>query len=54
MYILIVSNGAPPTVDTKYEFVQSEGKRLLSSGNSNRKYLDVAPSILDFRFWILD
>lgn len=34
MYFLIVDSGAPPTVDTKYEFVHKDGKRDRSHGNS--------------------
>ena len=34
MYCLTTDNGEPPTVETKYELVQSVGSRLLSQGNS--------------------
>jgi hypothetical protein len=33
MYCLTTDNGEPPTVETKYELVQSVGRRLLSQGN---------------------
>lgn len=32
MYCLMVFNGAPPTVDTKYEFVHNVGSRFSATG----------------------
>lgn len=36
-------SGAPPTVDTKYEFVHNVGSRDFSVGNSFRKVCDEIP-----------
>lgn len=45
MYCLTVFNGAPPTVDTKYEFVHNVGSRLFSHGYSSRNNRDDLPLI---------
>ena len=45
MYCLIISSGAPPTVETKYELVQSVGRRDFNDGNSDRKACEEAPLI---------
>ena len=37
----MIESGAPPTVETKYEFVHNEGNRERSVGNSERNTLDV-------------
>ena len=45
MYCLIISIGAPPTVETKYELVQSVGRRDFNDENSDRKACEEAPLI---------
>ena len=43
MYFFMMDSGAPPTVDTKYEFVQVVGVLRLIDGNSWRSIRDVLP-----------
>ena len=51
MYCLITDNGAPPTVDTKYEFVHSVGSRERSQPNSCRSTREVRPLICLTALW---
>lgn len=45
MYCLMIDNGAPPTVDTKYEFDHNVDRRLLSHENSCRSSREERPFI---------
>lgn len=45
MYCLIISSGAPPTVETKYELVQNVGRRDFNDGNLDRKACEETPLI---------
>jgi hypothetical protein len=45
MYCLTTANGEPPTVDTKYEFVQSVGSLVASEGNARRNVWELLPFI---------
>jgi hypothetical protein len=40
---LIMASGAPPTVATKYAFVQRVGRRLVSPSNACRSHLERLP-----------
>jgi hypothetical protein len=42
-YCWMTSSGAPPTVETKYEFVQRLGRRFFRDTNSFLQSCDVAP-----------
>ena len=46
MYCFITANGAPPTVETKYEFVHRDGILDLRAGNSSLKNLELRPFIV--------
>ena len=48
MYCLIISSGAPPTVETKYELIQSVGRRDFNDGNSDRKTCEEAPPDMSY------
>ena len=43
IYCLITERGAPPTVETKYEFVHRDGILLFNAGYSCRNVWDVFP-----------